>query len=81
MWVFYFLSALFGPYQPFHQGEDFILRFKIRNESRVDLHFTHGYPTMSFFILNEDTIIASSDDYTAYVLPIERGTIKKINTI
>lgn len=59
----------------FHQGEDFILKFKVQNESGKDLHFTHGYPIISFKIFNEDTVVVASTDYTMYIQPIEKGIV------
>lgn len=59
----------------FTQEEDFILKFRIQNKSGKELHFTHGYPIISFSIFNDDTVVASSTDYTMYIQPIERGIV------
>jgi len=60
----------------FHQGEDFILKFEIKNESGKDLYYTHGYPIIVFKIFNEDTVLASSTDFTAYITPVEKSVVK-----
>lgn len=60
----------------FSQGEDFILKFQIKNESGKDLYYTYTYPIIVFSIFNNDTIVASSTDYTAYIQPVERSGVK-----
>jgi len=59
----------------FIQGEDFILKFQVKNESGKDLHYTYTYPIIVFAILNNDTVVASSTDYTAYIHPIETSIV------
>jgi hypothetical protein len=60
----------------FLQGEDFILKFQVKNESGKDLHYTYSYPIIVFEIFNEDTVVASSTDFTAYIHPVEKSVVK-----
>jgi hypothetical protein len=64
------------PQTKFSPGEDFILRFKILNESGKTLHYTHSYPIILFAIYLSDSVIATSCDYMAYITPVEKGSLE-----
>ena len=66
----FYISDVNGNFKnQFTVGEEFALHLNITNLNKQSLHFSHSFPIVSYSILLNDSVIATSEDYMAFIEP------------
>lgn len=60
----------------YNRNEEFIVEFKITNNSGEELSYTTGLPAVSYTILKGDSVISHSTDLMTYIAIIFSGKVK-----